>query len=299
MDFTNNEGTIAYPEIEHQIFTIRSVQVMIDRDLAELYSVQTKRINEQVKRNIQRFPPQFCFQLTKAEFSELVANCDRFVSLKHSSTLPFAFTEQGVAMLSAVLRSETAIKMSVQIIQAFVRMRKFIIENADIFRRIDRIEHTQAEADSKFERIFLAIENKTIKSDKRIFYDGQVFDAYSFIADIIRSAQTSIILIDNYIDDTVLTLLSKKKEGVSCTLYTKKISKQLALDAEKFIAEYESLRLVELEEAHDRFLIIDEKILYHLGASLKDLGKKWFAFSRMDTEVVYLLSRLQQMDGSH
>jgi phage regulator Rha-like protein len=298
MYFTNYEGTIAYPEIEHRIFTIHSVQVMIDRDLAELYSVQTKRINEQVKRNIERFPPQFCFQLTKTEFNELVANCDRFINLKHSSTLPYAFTEQGVAMLSAVLRSETAIRMSVQIIQAFVRMRKFIIENADIFHRIDRLEYAQAEADSKFERIFLALENNTIKPDKRIFYDGQVFDAYTFIADIIRSAQTSIILIDNYIDDTVLTLLSKRKEGVGCTLYTKKISKQLALDADKFIAEYQSLKLVELKEAHDRFLIIDEKILYHLGASLKDLGKKWFAFSRMDTEVVSLLSILQQLEGS-
>jgi phage regulator Rha-like protein len=272
---------------------------MIDRDLAELYSVQTKRINEQVKRNIDRFPLQFCFQLTKKEFNELVANCDRFINLKHSSTLPYAFTEQGVAMLSAVLRSQTAIKMSIQIIQAFVHMRKFIIENADIFRRIDKIELAQTVTDSKFERIFFALENKTMKSDKGIFYDGQVFDAYTFIADVIRSAQTSIILIDNYIDDTVLTLLSKRKEGVCCTLYTKKISKQLALDAEKFIAEYESLKLIELKEAHDRFLIIDEKILYHLGASLKDLGKKWFAFSRMDTEVVYLLSKLKQLDGSH
>jgi len=154
--------------------------------------------------------------------------------------------------------------------------------------RLDNLEKRVLEHDQKFDLLI----KTSLPPVEGIFYDGQIFEAYSFIADIIRSAQTSIILIDNYIDDTVLTLLSKRKEGVNCILYTKKISKQLALDAEKFIAEYKSLKLVELEEAHDRFLIIDEKSLYHLGASLKDLGKKWFAFSRMDTEVVYLLSRL-------
>lgn len=268
--------------VENRIFTIRGIQVMIDGDLAELYNVLTKRLNEQVKRNMDRFPEQFCFQLTKNEKSELVANCDRFKNLKHSSSLPYAFTEQGVAMLSAVLRSETAVKVSIQIMQAFVQMRKVISEHSGIFQRLTGLEYKQIETDKKFEMVFDALQQKKTEPAQGIFYNGQIFDAYKFIADIIRKAQTSILLIYNYIDDTVLTLFSKRRKNVSVIIYTKTISKQLTLDLIKFNAQYEPVFIEEFKDAHDRFLMIDDKVLYHIGASLKDLGKKWFAFSRMD-----------------
>ena len=260
--------------IENRIFNLRGMQVMIDRDLAELYGVETKRINEQVKRNSERFPSNFCFQLDENERIELVANCDRFEKLKHSSSLPYAFTEQGVAMLSAVLKSETAVKVSIQIMQTFVEMRKFISNNALIFERLDKLEKAKIETDLKFEHIFKALEDKDIKPDKGIFFDGQIFDAYTFVADLVRQAKKSIVLIDNYVDDTILTLFSKRKAGTEFKIYTHQISKQLALDIKKFNAQHEAIEVLELKLAHDRFLIIDNTELYHIGASLKDLGKK-------------------------
>jgi hypothetical protein len=280
--------------IENRIFNIRGMQVMIDRDLAELYGVETKRINEQVKRNSVRFPSSFCFQLNKNESVKLVADCDRFEKLKHSSSLPYAFTEQGVAMLSTVLKSETAIKVSIQIMQAFVDMRKIIANNALIFQRLEKLEKVNLETDAKFEQIFKALEHKDIKPNKGIFFEGQVFDAYTFIADLIRKAEKSIILIDNYVDDSVLTLFAKKKSGVKFKIYTNQISKQLALDVKKYNSQYEKVEVFELKLAHDRFLIIDNIELYHIGASLKDLGKKWFAFSKMDSEVVPLLNKITE-----
>jgi hypothetical protein len=201
-------------EIENRIFTIRSVQVMVDRDLAELYQVGTKVLNQSVKRNIDRFPAQFRFQLSDKEKTELVTNCDRFANLKHSSVNPYAFTEQGVAMLSAVLRSETAVNVSIRIMQAFVEMRKLVLGNAALFQRLDRVELKQIETDQKFEQVFKALESRDKIPDKGIFYDGQVFDAWAFVSGIIRNANQSIILIDNYIDDTVFTLFAKRKPGV-------------------------------------------------------------------------------------
>lgn len=272
--------------VENRIFTIRGMQVMIDRDLAEMYDLLTKRLNEQVKRNTDRFPKQFCFQLTEGEKNELVANCDRFENLKHSSSLPYAFTEQGVAMLSAVLRSETAVKVSIQIMQAFVQMRKIISDHSGIFQRLNGLEFKQTETDKKFEMIFDALQQKESEPTQGIFYNGQIFDAYKFIADIIRKAEASILVIDNYIDETVLTLFSKRRKNVTVTIYTKKISKQLALDLQKFNTQYESIIAEEFNDAHDRFLMVDDKDLYHIGASLKDLGKKWFAFSKMDITLI-------------
>jgi hypothetical protein len=218
-------------------------------------------------------------------------------SLEHGGRryLPYAFTEQGVAMLSAVLRSETAVKVSIQIIQAFVEMRKFISENAGIFHRLDKIEQKQLETDTKFEHVFMALENKELKPEKGIFFEGQVFDAYTFVADLVRSAERSIVLIDNYIDDSVLTLFTKRKKDVTLIIYTPKISKQLALDVEKYNQQYGLLELKELKESHDRFIIVDDTQLYHIGASLKDVGKKWFAFSKMDTEVLLLLNKLKEI----
>ena len=283
--------------IESRIQTIRAAQVMIDADLAHLYGVETKVLNQAVKRNIARFPQQFRFQLNPIEKNELVTNCDRFGNLKHSTTLPYAFTEQGVAMLSAVLRSETAVRTSIQIIDAFVKMRQFLAHNADIFKRLDRVEKRQLsheiKTDEQFEQLFTALDSKTIPPKQGIFYDGQIFDAYVFIADLIRTAHKSIVIIDNYIDETVLTLLSKRKQGVAVKILTKTISAQLQLDITKFNQQYPPITVAAFEMAHDRFLIIDEKAVYHIGASLKDLGKKWFAFSKMEMSAVEMLARVE------
>ncbi len=267
---------------------------MIDRDLAEMYGVLTRRINEQVKRNPGRFPPQFCFQLTENEKAELIANCDRLKNLKHSANPPFAFNEQGVAMLSAVLHSETAVKVSIQIMNAFVEMRKFIQGNASLFQRIERVELKQSEAEHKFEHIFQALESHESKPGNGIFFDGQIFDAYIFISDLIRSAQESINLVDNYIDETVLLLLTKRRAGIKATIYTKP-GKALQQNLDKHNSQYEPIELKVLMASHDRFLIVDEKEVYHIGASLKDLGKKWFAFSRIDTGDLLLLEKMNQL----
>jgi hypothetical protein len=288
--------------IQTMIFTIRGTQVMIDRDLAELYQVENKRLNEQVKRNISRFPETFRFQLSNSEKNELVANCDRFEGMKHSAVNPYAFTEQGVSMLSAILRSETAIKVSIDIINAFVEMRRFIQHNANIFTRLDFVERRQiafeSETEKKFERVFRALE-VGVAPKQGVFYDGQVYDAYTFVADLIRKAKIRLILIDNYIDDSVLTLLTKRHKGVEVTIYTKTISKQLALDLEKHNQQYPPITIDLFKSAHDRFLIIDDREIYHIGASLKDLGKKWFAFSRFEVGAVEMLNKLGERSHDH
>ena len=297
----NEQALVPMEHLQKMIFTIRGVQVMIDRDLAELYQVENKRLNEQVKRNMTRFPESFRFQLTNLEKNELVAICDRFEALKHSTVSPYAFTEQGVSMLSAVLRSETAIKVSIQIINTFVEMRKFIQHNANIFARLDGVERRQvafeSETQKNFEKVFQALEAGE-PPKQGIFYDGQVYDAYSFVADLIRKANNSLMIIDNYLDDTVLTLLCKRKKGVQATLYSKTISKQLALDLKKHNEQYAPIQIVTFKEAHDRFLIIDENEIYHIGASLKDLGKKWFAFSKFETGTVEMLQKLRSNHGN-
>lgn len=286
---------IPIENLQKMIFTIRGVQVMIDRDLAELYQVENKRLNEQVKRNSSRFPETFRFQLTDSEKKELVANCDRFEGLKHSSVNPYAFTEQGVSMLSAVLRSETAIQVSIRIINAFVEMRKFLVANASLFERLETVEKRQLsfeiKTDENFEKVFKALESQE-EPRQGIFYNGQVFDAYTFAADLVRSAKKSLVLIDNYIDDSVLTLFSKRKKGVKAKLFTKTISKQLKLDLQKHNEQYPEIEVKTFAEAHDRFLILDESTVYHIGASLKDLGKKWFAFSKFEKGALKMLGKL-------
>ena len=282
----SKELAISQKHIESRIFSIRDNQVMIDRDLAEMYQVEVKRLNEQVKRNIERFPESFRFQLTEGEKNELVANCDRFDTLKHSSNNPYVFTEQGVAMLSAVLRSETAIKVSIQIINAFVEMRKVIANHSGLLQRMDGVERKLVETDQKFEQVFKALERKDNIPTQGVFFDGQVFDAYELASKIIRSAKSSIVLIDNYVNETTLTHLSKKAKNVRVHLLTKTISKQLKLDVQKANEQYGHFELKTFTQSHDRFLIIDGKEVYHLGASLKDLGKKWFAFSKMEAKSV-------------
>lgn len=280
--------------IQNKIYFIRGVQVMVDEDLAELYDVETRRLNEQVKRNIERFPEKFMFQLTESEAYSLRS---QFATLNkgrgtHRKYLPYVFTEQGVAMLSGVLKSDTAVRISIQIMSAFVTMRKFLASNAQVFQRLDVVEKKQVEYDEKFEQVFDAIQSKDIQPDKGIFFDGQIFEAYKFVSDLIGTANKSIILIDNYVDDSVLTLLSKRKKEVKAIIFTKDISKQLALDLVKYNLQYLPIEIRKFMEAHDRFLIIDDKEVYHFGASLKDLGKKWFAFSKFDKEVFKLLDKL-------
>lgn len=285
--------TLSQQHIENRIFTIRGKQVMFDRDLAEMYQVEVKRLNEQVKRNIDRFPETFRFQLNSQEKDELVANCDRFESLKHSAVNPYAFTEQGVAMLSAVLRSDIAVKVSIQIMNAFVELRKLVGQETLQHLRLSSIENKLIEHDQKFNKLFLALENNELPH-RGVYFDGQVYDAYQFVSDVIKNAQSSIILIDNYIDDSVLTLFSKRKKNVTATIYTASISKQLRLDLEKHNAQYPEVKAELFKQSHDRFLIIDDRELYHIGASLKDLGKKWFAFSRMDSLCMDVLGKIKR-----
>ncbi len=289
-------------EIERRIFTLRTVQVLLDKDLAEIYDVETKVLNQAVKRNIDRFPLSFRFQLTELEFAEyqklqimsLNLKSQIVTSSEHGGRryLPYAFTEQGVAMLSAVLRSEAAVKISVQIINAFVEMRKLIAGNIEMLQRFNKIELKQTESDQKFEQILKALDSRQSLPEKGIFFDGQVFDAYIFVANIIKNAENNIILVDNYIDETVLTLLTKRKPNVKVTVYTKQINKQLALDLQKHNAQYPEIIVKTLSESHDCFLITDNKELFHLGASLKDLGKKWFAFSKINSIINEVLAKL-------
>jgi hypothetical protein len=267
---------------------------MIDRDLADLYHVEVKRLNEQVKRNTERFPENFRFQLIDNEKDELVANCDRFESLKHSSNNPFVFTEQGVAMLSAVLRSDIAVNVSIQIINAFVEMRKVLNNSIGLLQRMEGIERKLIESDQKFEMVFKALEQKTNLPTQGIFFEGQLFDAYVFANDLIKSAKSSITLIDNYVDETTLLMLSKRNSTCKATIYTYKISTQLQLDLTRHNQQYPTIEIKQLRTAHDRFLIIDNKDLYHIGASLKDLGKKWFAFSKLNEFLPDVLARLDE-----
>ena len=290
-----NKPTISTKEIRNLIYSIRGRQVMLDSDLASLYQVETKNLNKAVKRHIERFPVSFCFQLTEEEVENLRFQIGTS-SLSYGGRryLPYVFTEQGVAMASAILRSDIAVKVSVEIMEAFVEMRKMLISNASLFHRLDNIELKQLQADQKFEEIFKALESDKLHAEKGIFYNGQVFDAYTFVSDIIRSAKSSITLLDNYVDDTVLTLLGKRNTNVTATIYTKSISNQLRLDLQRYNSQYPSIEVEIFSDAHDRFLIIDSTELYHIGASLKDLGKKWFAFSRMDIEIGRMLQILNK-----
>ncbi|MCX8009148.1 MAG: ORF6N domain-containing protein [Patescibacteria group bacterium] len=279
--------------IQNRILTLRGTQVMLDRDLAELYGVETKFLKRAVRRNRDRFPEEFCFQLSNEKFKNLryQFGTSSWGGIRYS---PFAFTEQGVAMLSVVLRSKTAIEVSIQIMKAFVAMRRFLAANAKVFQRLDTLELKQIETDKKVNMVLTAIERKQLQPKQGIFFDGQVFDAYEFISNLVRSAERSIILIDNYVDETVLTLFTKRKKGVKLTILTQNISKQLELDVKKFNEQYPSVELKEFPISHDRFLILDEEKMYHIGASLKDLGKKWFAFSLMNSVTLTMLERLKK-----
>lgn len=324
--------------IENLIQVIRGKQVILDRDLARLYGVETRVLNQAVQRNIERFPADFMFQLTKeeAEFSrsqivtlneedtniksqiatsyefprsQIVTLNEGEPSRSQNATmkvkqgqnikyLPYAFTENGIAMLSSVLRSPIAIATNIQIMRAFTAMRRFIAANAQVFQRLEVIEHTQLslaahqeEADKKFEEIFRRLDDGSVTQKQGIFYDGQIFDAYVFITERVREAKKRIVLIDNYIDETVFTILDKRPKGVKAKVYTKNLTPQLSLDLEKHNAQYAPIEVEPFDRSHDRFLCIDETV-YHIGASLKDLGKKWFAFAKMELTTDDLLIKI-------
>lgn len=293
-----NNKIIISETIKDKIFTIREKQVMLDSDLAELYEVSTKRLNEQVKRNKERFPEDFMFQIVDLELDSLRSQIATSNKTIIESTfgrggrkyMPYVFTEQGIAMLSSVLKSKKAIEINIKIMRAFVNMRKFINLNAEIFKKITLIENKLLNHDEKFNEIFCALETNIPK--KGIFYDGQIFDAYVFICDLIKSAKKSIVLIDNYVDESVLTLFSKRNKSVDITIYTKKVTKEFKLDLEKYNEQYARIEIKEFNKAHDRFLILDEQDVYHIGASLKDLGKKWFAFSKFKKDDLKLIEHL-------
>ncbi|MEI8232893.1 MAG: ORF6N domain-containing protein [bacterium] len=292
---------LEFSDIRSHIHNIRGVQVMLDEDLAILYGVTTKRLNEQVKRNRDRFPDQFCFQITKDEYQNLksqIATSNQrsqfatFEKEKRRKYLPYSFTEQGVAMLSGVLKSDVAVRVSIQIMSEFVAMRKMVGANAQLFTRLDIIEQKQLKTDAKINQVLDALAGQDVIPKQKLFFEGTVFDAHLFVAKLIRSAKKEIILIDNFINEEVFTLFIKRNEGVIVTIYCDNISSELALDLKKFNSEYSPITLNKFSGSHDRFLIIDHENIYHFGASVKDLGKKWFAVSKLETSSVELLRRL-------
>ena len=277
--------------IKDLIFEIRGKQVMLDSDVAKLYGYETKRINEIVRRNIERFPEEFCFRLTKEEYHFLLQQktdnlLNNWSQIATSSKykyrgfvyIPLAFTEQGIAMLSGLLKNEIAVKVSISIMNAFVAMRKFIINNAAVFERLTTVEYKMLEYDNNFDKIFDALQ-KEENIKQKIFFDGQIYDSYSLLIDIIKKANKEIIIIENYVDKTILDLLAKKNKDVSVTIIGTNNLKLSELDIAKFNEQYPKLNMKYSDSYHDRFIIIDNDIIYHLGASLKDLGKKTFGIN--------------------
>ena len=289
----NGEVALSQHDIEQLIITVRGEQVLIDQDIARLYGVTTKRLNQQVNRNSARFPSNFRFELTKEERDEVVANCDHLQSLKFRPTLPFAFTEQGIGQLSSVLHSHQAIERSIVIMNAFVAMRRFIMQNASILMRLSHLERHQIETDEKIDLILDKIDERSPKLlPEQIFQTGCVWDAWSYVSELIRSAKVRIVLIDNYVDDRVLSLLDKRAEGVSASIYSR-YYEQFQVDLKKHNDQYPTIDFVQLPHRnHDRFLIIDNKT-YLLGASVKDLGAGLCAVTEMQASPEKILGMLK------
>ena len=296
--------------IENLIHVIRGKQVMLDRDLARLYGVEARALNQAVQRNIERFPEDFMFQLSKEEFenlrSQIVTSSEEEI-LKSQNVIsswggirkwPYVFTENGVAMLSSVLRSQQAISINIQIMRAFNAMRHFITSNAQVFQRVENIEKnilalnaSKVDTDKKLEEVFRRLDDGNATPKQAVFYDGQIFDAYKFVNERIREAKKRIVLIDNYVDETVLAMLDKRGKNVTAKVYTRNISRQLSLDFEKHNAQYTPIEVEQFDRAHDRFLCIDDTV-YLIGASIKDLGKKWFGFVKLEQTTDELLSKM-------
>ena len=288
----SNNVKVYEPTIENSILFIREKQVMLDRDLAIFYQTETRVIKQAVKRNLSRFPEDFIFVINNLE-AELLVSQNVIPNKSHlGGALPLAFTEQGVAMLSSVLKTRTAVNVSIRLIRTFVALRKLNTQYNGLFQRLEIVEKKQIEADNHFNTIFSALEKKDKIPSQGVFFNGQIFDAYKFVADIVKSATTSIILIDNYIDETTLALLTKRNSEVKAIIYSDNISRNLLMDLQKLNEQYESIEIRKSKYNHDRFLIIDQIEMYHFGASLKDLGKKIFGFSKMDNEVGLMMDRL-------
>ena len=280
--------------IANRILTIRGKHVMLDRDVAELFQIPTKRLNEQVKRNVNRFPDYYFFRLSSVEKNELVANCDRLSSLKHSAVSPLAFTEYGISMLATLIKGDFAAAMSISIIDTFIHHKRSFRSGELLIARVDLIEfhvnHHRVQLDE-----IIALLQPGLPPTQGIFFENQIFDAYVFINDLMHRAEHSIILVDNYVDQHVLMQLSKRPKNVKAVIYTERITPTLQLDLTKHNAQYPAIEIHRINRVHDRFLLIDEKELYHIGASIKDLGKRWFAFSRMDSFAAEMLKKLDRL----
>ena len=276
-------------DIRNLIYNIRGKQVMLDSDVATLFEYATKDLNRNVKNNIERFPEYYCFQLTNEEYKSL--RCKNFTLNEngrgqHRKYLPYVFTEYGITMLAGLLKSEVAVNVSIRIVNTFIEMRKFLMINGQVFERLTNMECKLLEHDKKFDEVFNQLQlEENIK--QRIFFDGQIYDAYSLIIDIIKKANSKILIIDNYIDDSVLKMLAKKKNNVEVVILTSDKTNIENLDIKKFNKEYPILKVAKTNKFHDRFIVIDNKEMYHLGASIKDLGKKCFAINRIeDIEII-------------
>jgi phage regulator Rha-like protein len=283
------QNELTNEDIKSLIYTIRGKQVMLDSDVARLFEYATKDLNRNVKNNIERFPEYYCFQLTNEEYKSL--RCKNFTLNEngrgqHRKYLPYVFTEYGITMLAGLLKSEVAVNVSIRIVNSFIEMRKFISSNGQIFERLTNVEYKLLEHDRKFDEIFNQFQlEENIK--QRIFFNGQIYDAYSIIIDIIKKANKKILIIDNYIDDSVLKMLAKKKNNVEVVILTSDKSNIDTLDIKKFNKEYPILKVAKTNKFHDRFIVIDNKEMYHLGASIKDMGKKCFAINRIeDVEII-------------
>lgn len=288
-------------DIRSQIHIVRGKQVMLDSDLAMLYKVETGALNRAVKRNKKRFPEDFCFQLSEEEF----LRCQNGISKDDDPDgrggrryMPYAFTEQGISMLSAILRSDVAINVSIGIMRAFVEMRKFLATNSLILNRVEELEVKQLEyqksTDERFDRVFQYIEDHA-ESEQKIFFDGQIYDAFSLVTTIIQKAKSDIILIDGYVDVNTLNILAKKNSGVDVTIFTYASAPLTKKDVENFNAQYPKLTVKKTQVFHDRFIILDGKTVYHIGASIKDAGKKCFGISLINDSSIVLdiLNRLK------
>ncbi len=283
LNVINNVANYETENIKNLIYNIRGKQVMLDSDVAMLYHYDTKRINETVKRNVERFPIEFCFRITNNEYNILKSQFATSNTRGGKQKLPYVFTEKGILMLSGLLKNEIAIEVSIKIVEAFVEMRKFISANGQVFERLTNVEYKLLEHDKKFDIIFNELQKDQQEEFKqKIFFDGQIYDAYSLIIDIIKTAQNKILIIDNYIDDSILKMLSKKNIDVEVIILTSSKSNLRKLDIQKFNKQYPTLKLAYTNKFHDRFIVIDNKELYHIGASLKDLGKKCFAISKIE-----------------
>ena len=271
-------------DIKDLIYTIRGKQVMLDSDVAMLFEYETKDLNRNVKNNIERFPEYYCFQLTEEEYQSL--RCKNFTLNKsgrgqHRKYMPYAFTEHGITMLAGLLKSPIAVSISIKIVDAFIEMRRFILSNAPMLDRLTNIEYKLLEYDKNFDVIFNELQ-KEEEFKQKIFFEGQIYDAYSLIIDIIKKAKKKIVIIDNYIDDSIFKMLIKKNKNVEVVILTSEKSNISKLDIQKFNKEYPVLKVAKSNKFHDRFIIIDGIELYHCGASIKDLGKKCFGINKIE-----------------